>query len=518
MKQKLLNLCIWLGIMLFFITFIPSAHANEASPVRMKLIYGYDDMSFVETNDRVYLSAYDEIIFDDTLMYYIGPKIYQLDSLYETFIVEDIDTGDILYRKDGSDSIIFDAYNYINDVPISFTSNGETVVIDDFTNFMMYFVKEQEFSKPSEDLTLVVDVNQPVDIHELNSLFGAWDNYDGNITDSITIITDNYSENKNKTGFYTVTIEATDSSNNKTSFTYTVWVLDDEAPVVEPLDDINISYTETLDIDSLLENVVATDNYTTDLTISINEENYLGNEAIVGTYYVEIMVDDHNGNAITVVQVINVIDDVAPVISGNFYRILDVENFIRPNDIISPMTAIDEIDKDPIKVYMISFDYVKHTVGTFTAVIGATDKYGNEATATVTLVVSDSTSPEFFIKIPQINIVQNQVYDVEELLGMIESLLTINYTDIEIVQNDYTGNEAQPGVYVVTLSATTGTEKIRIQTQVRVHETPPVQTENAQIKSSDYWLLIGISLTTIVTIIGATLLIIYKKRKSIRLK
>lgn len=517
MKQILAFFSGILTVGLLILVSLPSVHATYQAPVRMKLIYGYDDMSWVETKDRIYISAYDEIVFDDMLMYRIGPKIYELDSLYETFIVEDVDTGEILYQKQGRDTITFDALYYLEDATLKFVSNDEEVVIESFTNFKMYFVKGTEYTKVNDNLVLIVNVDHPTELMELNSLFGAWDNYNGNITDSITVIEDNYSDNIHLTGFYTVTIEASDQSFNKKRFTYTVWVKDLEAPEVEPLEDIYVSYTNNLDIMSLLDQIVATDNYTDDLDISINDENYSGNEQTVGTYFIEYMIDDYNGNAITIRQNIHVIDDVPPVITGQFYHYLEVENFIRPNDMLSPMRATDAIDQSPIKVYLISTTYVKHTVGNFIAIVGAKDIYGNESTAEIIIEVKDSTAPEFFIKIPQINLNPSHVYSVEELLGLVESLLTFSYSEIEIVENNYAGNEHKPGVYLVTLSANTGFDKIRIQTQVRVAE-PEIQTDIVNNTMAVDWMIITVVLTSFVAVIGTALVIINKRKKSIRLK
>lgn len=505
-----------LTVGVYLLAILPSVHATYQAPVRMKLIYGYDDMSWVETKDRIYISAYDEIVFDDMLMYRIGPKVYELDSLYETFIVEDVDTGEILYQKHGRDTITFDALYYLEDESLKFVSNDEEVYIESFTNFKMYFVKDTEYTKVNDNLVLIVNVDHPTELTELNSLFGAWDNYNGNITDSITVIEDNYSAHMHVTGFYTVTIEASDQSLNKKSFTYTVWVKDLEAPEVEPLEDIYVSYTESLDIMTLLDQIVATDNYTDDLDISINDENYSGNEQTVGTYFIEYMIDDFNGNAVTIRQNIHVIDDVPPVITGQFYHLMEVENFIRPNDMLSPMRATDAIDQEPIKVYLISTTYVKHTVGTFIAIVGAKDIYGNESTAEIIIEVKDSTAPEFFIKIPQINLNPSHVYSVDELLGLVESLLTFSYSDIEIVENNYAGNEHKPGVYLVTLRANTGFDKIHIQTQVRVSE-PDVQTDINNGAFEADWLLIVVATTTFVVVIGTTLVLVYKRKKSIRL-
>src|SRR5690554_143865 len=518
MKQKLLKMLIGVAILGSIIGLIPNAFATYEVPVRLKMIYGYDDLTFMETTDRVYISAYDSIEFDQLMLYRIGPKIYQFDSLYETFVVEELETGDILYEKIGRDSIIFDAYNYMYDVPITFSSADEEVTIDFGTNFVMYFVKTKDYSKLDKDITLVVDVDNPIYINDLNSLFGAFDNYDGNVTDNIEVVEDGYSENMNKPGVYTVKIRATDSSNNGTNLTYTVWVKDTLAPVVEPLEPIYISYTQSLDIETLPDLVVATDNYTEHLDIYLYDENYIGNESKIGQYFVEIYVDDLNGNTTSVIQEIHVIDDVAPVISGKNDHFLEVENIIRPYDVLANVTAVDEVDEGPIDVYIISHDYVRHVVGTFVFVLGAKDASGNEATYEVTVRVLDSTSPEFYIKIPQITLDQSHVHNANELLDLIKSMLTIQYEHIEIIHNEYEGNENKPGVYRINLSANTGTNTVLIETLIRVNEAPPTSTDITNKPSDNYIKVIWISLSIAVVCSGIGLFVMNKLKKSKRLK
>jgi len=518
MKQKLFKMLIIVAIFGSMLGFIPNAFATYEVPVRLKMIYGYDDLTFMESTDRVYISAYDSIEFDQLMLYRIGPKIYQFDSLYETFVVEELETGDILYEKIGRDSIIFDAYNYMYDVPITFSSADEEVTIEFGTNFVMYFVKTKDYSKLDKDITLVVDVDNPIYISDLNSLFGAFDNYDGNVTDNIEVVEDGYSENMNKPGVYTVKIRATDSSNNSTNLTYTVWVRDTVAPVVEPLEPIYISYTESLDIETLPELIVATDNYTEHLDIYLYDENYIGNESKVGQYFVEIYVDDLNGNVSSVIQEIHVIDDVAPVISGKNDHFLEVENFIRPYDVLANVTAVDEVDEGPIDVYIISHDYVRHVVGTFVFVLGAKDASGNEATYEVTVRVLDSTSPEFYIKIPQITLDQSHVHNANELLDLIESMLTIHYESIEIIHNEYEGNENKPGVYRINLSANTGTNTVLIETLIRVNEAPPTSTDITNKPSDNYIKVIWISLSIAVVCSGVGLFVMNKLKKSKKLK
>lgn len=517
MMQRIRNVVLVMIGCLSIVLIIPDVYANEDIPIEVKIIYGESDITLHETQDRVYLQTYNSSDFEGERKYRFFPKIFQLQSLYETFIIEDLDTGEIVYRKDGRSAILIDGYNYTYDEPITVTSDDETITLDLELNFKMYFVKEVQFTKASSDFVFVVDVSNPIDIEVINDLFGAWDNYYGNVSDSITIISDNYSANKHKTGTYEVELEAKDGSNNKTRFIYSIQVSDDEPPTIEPLEDIIISYTEVFNVDDLLERVVATDNYTENLGISIKEENYTENTNKVGEYFVEILVDDFNGNTVLVRQKIFVIDDVAPIITGTTAWTLKVSEIFRPADFLNGLSATDEIDEGPIKLYTISSDYVWHEVGVFTVVVGAKDKYGNEATIHVTMTVTDEIAPEFYVKIPQIHVVANQTYNVEELLSLIQEKVTFKYDHIDIVDNQYIGNENTPGVYLLTLNATVGYETIKMQTQVRVNEIPPIASVNDGVKNNNKWLHPTIILTTL-PIICLALYGVYRRRKSNKLK
>ncbi len=68
-------------------------------------------------------------------------------------------------------------------------------------------------------------------IDDLLSDIRVYDNYDGDITETMTIETDNYSSNMDTPGFYSVIIQASDSSGNQLSHTITIEVKEDESPV-----------------------------------------------------------------------------------------------------------------------------------------------------------------------------------------------------------------------------------------------------------------------------------------------
>src|SRR5690606_13217942 len=112
------------------------------------------------------------------------------------------DTGNIIYSYVGRTSILLDSTHYNKDGILKLSSQEDTTLLEDLGNFHMYFVKGREFSRVQSTITLKVDVEYPLDIQELNELFGAWDNQNGNITDSIVILNDNYTPNKHKPGLY----------------------------------------------------------------------------------------------------------------------------------------------------------------------------------------------------------------------------------------------------------------------------------------------------------------------------
>ena len=161
------------------------------------------------------------------------------------------------------------------------------------------------------------NISNPKSIEEIISEFSASDNYDGNITNQITITKNNYeSAEKNKPGSYEIILSAKDSSNNVTYKSVFINLIDDIKPLINGPAEYVKDYNTPLTLSTIMSNLTATDNVdgTISNKIQIVENKYKGNESIIGTYTISFNVTDSSGNVSNTFNVsVKVEDNKEPV-------------------------------------------------------------------------------------------------------------------------------------------------------------------------------------------------------------
>ena len=140
------------------------------------------------------------------------------------------------------------------------------------------------------DASVTIEVGSPYN----DAGATATDNYDGDLTASIVVVSD---VDTSTVGDYTVTYNVTDTSGNAAiEVTRTVSVVDTTAPVITLLGDSSV----TIEVNSTYTDAgaTATDNYDGDLTGSIVVVSNV-DTSTVGNYTVTYNVTDTSGNAAT---------------------------------------------------------------------------------------------------------------------------------------------------------------------------------------------------------------------------
>ncbi|MDB4108023.1 DUF5011 domain-containing protein [Flavobacteriaceae bacterium] len=132
----------------------------------------------------------------------------------------------------------------------------------------------------------------------------ALDNYDGNITNSISVVN---TVNTAVVGEYTITYNVSDAAgNNAVQVTRTVNVVDTTVPVITLTGDAAV----TIEVDATYTDAGASalDNYDGNITNSISVVNPV-NTAVVGEYTITYNVSDAAGNnAVQVTRTVNVVE------------------------------------------------------------------------------------------------------------------------------------------------------------------------------------------------------------------
>ena len=180
----------------------------------------------------------------------------------------------------------------------------------------------------------------------------------------------------NTVGVYTITYTATDSSNNQATATRTVYVVDTNAPVITVIGD----NPATVELGSTYTDAGATadggETVTTSGTVDTNT---------VGVYTITYTATDSSGNQGIATRTVNVVDTTAPVITvlGNDPETVEVGSTYTDAGATADggetVTASGTVDTN--------------TVGAYTITYTATDSSNNQATATRTVNVVDTTAP-----------------------------------------------------------------------------------------------------------------------------
>jgi len=155
-----------------------------------------------------------------------------------------------------------------------------------------------------------------------------------------------------------------------------------------------------------------------------------------------------------------IVDTQGPEIDGQAVVISDVSNPVTSNDILASLSAYDAIDGDLSASITIGEDQYagrETLLGEYEIIFVVTDSQTNSTTFSVIVKVVDITAP-YFADLGEIDIPFGQAKTVDELKVLLS--VSDNYdqdiplTSIEILSEDYFGNEAIVGTYSILFQAT----------------------------------------------------------------
>lgn len=510
MKIYIKSMMIILGF-IFTGGLVTNVYALENPPVHFSFIEGYADIGITKDTDMYFINLEGNDDIDHQSFHEDRPFIIEMKSLYQTFIIKNSTTNELIYQMDDFEYIQLDSTSLKTNQTITIRTNQSTYELLMNQTYRMYFINHRRLISIPMNYFATVDVDHPPTIDEINSRFVAWDNQEGDISERISIIIDNYTDNKHELGDYQVVLSIIDVAGNETRLTYMIKVIDNESPKVVPPEDIYVSYKTLLDLNDVLERIEATDNHATNLEISIDSENYVVNYNKIGTYTVEIMVDDFAGNAVIVVQTIHVIDDVAPVIEGIDHYRISVDESLDIQKIINELVVFDEVDYSVIKPVIISNNYIPFTSGTYKVVIQVEDNAGNFNFLEINIEVYDDTPPIFYLNLDQIVTSSSSVMTDLEIIQSVAKKINFDIENLMITHNEYSTSNQEAGLYKVLLSSKNDSNVSYFQIMIRVIEDAQIEEDpnNSILTNPWTWTIMGS--ITVLTGIGVTLFILKKK-------
>lgn len=144
-------------------------------------------------------------------------------------------------------------------------------------------------------------------------------------------------------------------------------------------------------------------------------------------------------------------DGVKPVINGSSIYYTNYDNPKTLNDILETIYAIDETDGN-VEVVVEEDNYTNSNkdLGEYTVLLSATDKAGNKAEMTLTIVVTDGTNPTISGVNTYISNMSSPITEATVRAGLSASDNYDQTLTIQLVHDGFTGNEQKAGSYTIT--------------------------------------------------------------------
>lgn len=264
-----------------------------------------------------------------------------------------------------------------------------------------------------------------------------------------------------KTGTFNIVISATDSYGQTAQATLICDVRDYAVPVItQKVTDIHYDYGTLLTEAKLLENFELSDNMGTEglTTKFVYPTGFdISNALVFGKYALTLEVSDAFGNKATKAFTLNVVDNVAPVISKKSGQIGDKikiayssinKNTI--NTILNYYTANDAIDGD-CEIYLKEGKIPSEIAGDFTLKIAAKDKSGNEAVYTVNCEIVADLPSVFILSDKLVNATVSNPLDLTDLQNIVQkAILRKSVRGLQVNAAEYLATPDKVGSYPVS--------------------------------------------------------------------
>ncbi len=444
-------------------------YSNEAIDLKPNTTYTFSFLDWVNSVDFTTNNDY----FDLSMMTKDG-----------SYYVYTFTTGEVDFVDDLSfmiDLQYYDQYmDNFNDLELQLEEGSSRTTYESFTSWETVVDDSIAPVISGGSGSYLTSVDNPISVTTIKNSFTALDDVDGSTP--IVVENDNYTANNDTLGSYTLDITATDDSGNKATFTVTVHVLDNVAPVIT-LNGSSTVYVEYGNVYSE-SNATATDNYDSSVTVS---KSGTVNNSTLGTYTITYTASDSSGNAAaSVTRTVIVRDTTKPVITLTGSSTVYVEF----GDNYSEQGATWTDAYDGSGSATVSGSVNVGTLGTYTRTYTYTDSSGNVANSvTRTVIVHDTTAPTVTGDLTY----TTNLLSVTTATDIYEYLLTMSDThtselNVSIENDTYTGNETTKGTYTydVRVADSTGNATVKTITVTVADNQAPVLSSTLTFYDNDY--------------------------------
>lgn len=324
---------------------------------------------------------------------------------------------------------------------VTFTSTASTLMIQNIPvtglvgyNLMMFEGQYTDFNGFEYYIShepivyegvYVMDYDQPKTEAELKAQLIVSDPKGGPI--KVDLVAGDYNLENIKVGQYFLKYKASDAMSNTSYFNLLVRVIDRANPVIVGQEAWILEHGKPMSLETILSQMTVSDNVDT-LTyqdIEVTKDTYSPNQNRAGSYELELSLKDASLNETKKTLTIQVVDKVAPVITGPdiIYTYLS-DGVLTSAQIKQMFKAVDAHDGDlseQITVQMM--DYNGSFTKMHTLYVRCRDVAGNESLKILQIHVIDDTAPIFQTTEYILTLAAFQAMSREEVIAWLTSKL-----------------------------------------------------------------------------------------------
>lgn len=426
----------------------------------------------VENYSYLYLMKYENKV--------ISPRATATFKLsYTSIQIECFDYYDVLYKGDTlvtttSDKLldVSDLTRFIDikapyDLDISIISNnyssnyqvGGTYTVEylikgkEYTNEFILTINVISNNVPeisSNEGITVIDIDNLVSLETIKSYFTATDYEDGDLTDKLVFETD-YSENITKTGEYYLKITVTDKDENQAILNVKIYVIDTIPPVISTTY-VEISNKELYTYDDIFELIDINDNYASEFTYEILDNNYVDNYKKPGIYYIEYKISD-GANYNTIKLEVRVIDTESPIVNINNIA-TTIREKVSLEDIYKNISVIDDSEYE-IMLDTTDYDTSYNIRGVYNIVVTVKDSSNNTTQKNLTITVISNEVPVIYYN-DCVKVYSNTTLTHENLISFLREISKESYdnSSVSVIEGTYFKTPNVAGEYDIIMTTT----------------------------------------------------------------
>lgn len=246
---------------------------------------------------------------------------------------------------------------------------------------------------------VMVDYHEPVATETLiDNHVTAVDAIDGDLSDSIVVLSDDYTENKATLGTYPIELSVQDSSGNEATFTLKVNVVDTLDPVIDSVSSLTLDVNSPSDATTIIgQNATFSDGYDGIIEdYTVVNDTYTGYEDVLGDSVIEFEISDASGNKASHTLTLTTEDTEKPVISGPDTQSISQSDLKTAEALFSQYSVSDNHTPTGAITFTLADDTLPSddASGVYAFTMQAVDESGNKTEKTVPVTLIDDIAPK----------------------------------------------------------------------------------------------------------------------------